>query len=131
MILVEPVEQSGTSGNILGRVAVVGLRLGCQPIVDVTKIDGEGFVLLLPETEERLAMARGRESASVMLLFKRLRLVYAFHYIYARQDEEARYLDIAHVEGMITVGPIYLLKHDARDELQLLGATLVPGTGKL
>ena len=46
--------------------------------------------------------------------------------LYARQDKEARYLDIAHVEGMIAAGPLYLLKHDAGDELQLLGAALVP-----
>ena len=71
-------------------------------------------------------MARGGEPASVVLLFDRLRCVYAFHYLYARQDKEARYLDIAHVEGMIAVGSLYLLKHDAGDELQLLGAALVP-----
>ena len=73
-----------------------------------------------------VATALGGEPANVVLLFKRLRWVYAFHYLHARQDEEARYLDIAHVEGMIAVGPFYLLKHDARDELQLLGAALVP-----
>ena len=55
--------------------------------------------------------------------------LHAFHYLHARQDKEARYLDIAHVEGMIAVGPLYLLKHDPRDELQLLGAALVPWTG--
>ena len=73
-----------------------------------------------------VAMARGGEPANVVLLFDRLRLVYALHYLYARQDKEARYLDIAHVEGMIAVGPFYLLKHDARDKFQLLGAALVP-----
>ena len=74
-------------------------------------------------------MAIAGESANVVLLFDRLRLVYAFYYLHARQDKEARYLDIAHVEGMIAVGPIYLIKHDAGDELQLLGAALVPRTG--
>ena len=74
-------------------------------------------------------MARGGEPASVVLLFDRIWWVYALHYLHARQDKEARYLDIAHVEGMIAVGPLYLLKHDARDELQLLGAALVPWTG--
>ena len=71
-------------------------------------------------------MARAGEPANVVLLFKRLRWVYALHYLHARQDKEARYLDIAHVEGMIAVGSLYLLKHDARDELQLLDAALVP-----
>ena len=71
-------------------------------------------------------MARGGEPANVVLQFNRIRLVYALHYLHARQDKEARYLDIAHVEGMIAVGSLYLLKHDARDELQLLGAALVP-----
>ena len=81
---------------------------------------------MLLATEETVATARGGESASVVLLFERLRLVYAFHYLYARHDEEARYLDIAHVEGMITVGSLYLFKHYTRDKLQLLGAALVP-----
>ena len=71
-------------------------------------------------------MAWSGEPASVVLLFDRLRWVYAFHDLHARQYKEARYLDIAHVEWMIAVGSLYLLKHDARDELQLLGAALVP-----
>ena len=81
---------------------------------------------MLSAMEEMVSTARGGEPANVVLLFDRLRLVYAFHYLHARQDKEARYLDIAHVEGRIAVGPLYLLKHDARDELQLLGAALVP-----
>ena len=73
-----------------------------------------------------VAMARGGEPANIVLLFDRLRWVYALHYLYARQDKEARYLDIAHVEGMVAVSSLYLLKHDARDKFQLLGAALVP-----
>ena len=71
-------------------------------------------------------MARGGEPANVVLRFDRLRWVYALHYLYARQDKEARYLDIAHVEGMIAVGTLYLLKNNAGYEIQLLGAALVP-----